>query len=216
MHDMRARQVLLPRDAAVRDNAGHAAGRIGPNAIIQTAEALRLLQGEGAARRVFAAAGLESYLVEPPAGMVQEMEVMCLHRALHAMLGMDTARAVNIRAGQLTGGYLLTHRIPLAVQHVLRVLPARLASRALSRAISAHAWTFAGTGSFVARPGRPTIYEISRCPLCRGQAAALPVCDFYAATFATLFARLVHPNARARETSCEATGGSACRFEIEW
>jgi len=203
----------LPR---VSVHAPHAAGRIGPNAIIQTAEALRLLQSEGAARRVFAAAQLAPYLATPPADMVDEAEVTRLQRAVHAVLDVDTARAVNVTAGQLTGGYLLTHRIPNSAQRMIRLLPARLASRALSRAISFHAWTFAGTGSFVARPGRPTVYEIGHCPLCRGQAAALPVCDFYAATFETLFARLVHPNARAREISCEASGGCACRFEIDW
>ncbi|MGY4306577.1 divinyl protochlorophyllide a 8-vinyl-reductase [Bradyrhizobium sp. USDA 4369] len=192
------------------------AGRIGPNAIIQTAEALRLLRGDEAARSVFATAGLEAYLTTPPAGMVDEAEVIRLHRALRTALDEDSARAVSVKAGQLTAAYLLAYRIPPGAQRLLRLLPARLASHALSRAISAHAWTFAGTGSFTARPGRPTIYDIGHCPLCRGQRADHAVCDFYAATFETLFAELVHPHARAREISCQATGASVCRFEIDW
>ncbi|CCE00497.1 bacteriochlorophyll 4-vinyl reductase [Bradyrhizobium sp. STM 3809] len=192
------------------------AGRIGPNAIIQTAEALRLLAGEDAAHCVFAVAGLEAYLTSPPADMVDETEVIRLHRALRAVLDDDAARAVSVKAGQLTAAYLLAHRIPAAAQRLLRILPARLASHALSRAISAHAWTFAGTGIFTGRPGRPTTYEISHCPLCRGQGTDHPICDFYAATFETLFARLVHRSARAREISCEAMGASACRFVIDW
>ncbi|MGY3447829.1 bacteriochlorophyll 4-vinyl reductase [Bradyrhizobium sp. USDA 4353] len=213
MHGTCAQHVTLPRAAATSE---HAAGRIGPNAIIQTAEALRLLHGEDDARRVFAAARLEPYLATPPADMVDETEVIRLHRALRATLDDDAARAVSFKAGQLTALYLLANRIPRPAQRVLRVFPARLASHALSRAISAHAWTFAGTGIFTARPGRPTTYEIRHCPLCRGQGAVHPICDFYAATFETLFARLVHRNARAREISCEAIGASACRFVIDW
>ncbi|MGJ4995189.1 bacteriochlorophyll 4-vinyl reductase [Bradyrhizobium sp. HKCCYLS3077] len=213
MHGTRAQHLQLPRVAAASD---HATGRIGPNAIIQTAEALRLLRGETDARRVFASGGLEPYLAAPPADMVDEAEVIRLHRAVRAALDADAARAVSLKAGQLTALYLLAHRIPKPAQRVLRVLPARLASHALSRAIAAHAWTFAGTGLFTARPGRPTIYEISHCPLCRVQGADHPICDFYAATFETLFATLVHRNARAREISCEAMGASACRFVIDW
>ncbi|MGJ5201993.1 bacteriochlorophyll 4-vinyl reductase [Bradyrhizobium sp. HKCCYLR20261] len=213
MHGTRAQHLELSRAAAASD---HATGRIGPNAIIQTAEALRLLRGEDEALRVFAAARLEPYLIAPPADMVDETEVTRLHRALRTTLNDDDARTVGAKAGQLTAAYLLANRIPRPAQRVLRVLPARLASHALSRAIAAHAWTFVGTGLFTARPGRPTIYEISHCPLCRGQGADHPICDFYAATFETLFATLVHRNARAREISCEAMGASACRFVIDW
>ncbi|WP_257170103.1 bacteriochlorophyll 4-vinyl reductase [Bradyrhizobium sp. SRS-191] len=213
MHGTRAQPLQLPRAA---DASHHAAGRIGPNAIIQTAEALRLLLGEDATGRVFAAARLKDYLSTPPAEMVDEAEVIRLHGALRTLLDDDTARAVSGKAGQLTAAYLLANRIPKAAQRVLRLLPARLSSRALSRAISAHAWTFAGTGIFTARAGRPTVYEISHCPLCRGHHGDHAICDFYAATFETLFRTLVHPEARAREIACEAAGASACRFEIDW
>ncbi|MGJ4885984.1 MULTISPECIES: bacteriochlorophyll 4-vinyl reductase [unclassified Bradyrhizobium] len=221
MHGTCARHVPLPRADAAPDHQdgvaeGHIAGRIGPNAIIQTAEALRQLHGEEAARRVFAAARLDTYLATPPAAMVDEAEVTRLHRALRTELDDDAARAVSTRAGRLTAAYLLAHRIPSAAQRVLRLLPARLASGVLTRAISAHAWTFVGTGTFTARPGRPTIYAISRCPLCRGHHGDRAVCDFYAGTFETLFATLVHPDAHAREIACEAWGDEACRFEIGW
>lgn len=193
-----------------------AAGRIGPNAITRVAEVLPALAGAGAAERVFARAGLLEHLQRPPQGMVDETEVARLHATLHATLGDATARAVARAAGTATGDYLLAHRIPHAVQWVLKRLPAALAARVLLSAISRHAWTFAGSGRFAATPGRPVRLEIRANPMCRGLTAQAPACDFYAATFERLFRVLVHPAARAVETACEACGDDACRFELRW
>jgi divinyl protochlorophyllide a 8-vinyl-reductase len=53
-------------------------------------------------------------------------------------------------------------------------------------------------------------------PLCRGLVADVPSCDFYTATFQSLFTALVHPNAQVTEVACEARGDPECRFEISW
>jgi divinyl protochlorophyllide a 8-vinyl-reductase len=123
---------------------------------------------------------------------------------------------VAIEAGAATGDYLFAHRIPRLAQRLLRVLPAPLASRVLLKAITRHAWTFAGSGHFAARAGHPVIITIGDCAICRGARAAAPCCDCYSATFTRLFAELVHPHATAREVECIAAGAAACRFEISW
>jgi divinyl protochlorophyllide a 8-vinyl-reductase len=123
---------------------------------------------------------------------------------------------VSHAAGVATADYLLAHRIPKPVQLLLKLLPAPLACRLLLAAISRHAWTFAGSGRFDARPGRPTLLTIRDNALCRGQHSDHPVCDYYAATFEQLFRVLVHRQARVTELSCEARGDDACSFEIRW
>jgi divinyl protochlorophyllide a 8-vinyl-reductase len=193
-----------------------ASGRIGPNAITRVAEALSALEGTGAVRRVFSRAGLQRYLLHVPTDMVEETHVTRLHQALVDDLGAARAREVGRLAGQHTADYLLANRIPLLAQRVLRILPAPIASRLLARAIARNAWTFAGTGTFSARHGRPTILSIVGCPICRGHTSAVPCCDFYAATFERLYIRLVHLQARVIETDCQAMGAAACAFEITW
>ncbi len=190
--------------------------RIGPNAVIRVAEALRERDGDAILSRVFADAGLERYLASPPEAMVDEREVTRLHAALRAALGEGAARAVLRDAGLRTGDYLLAHRIPRPVQAVLKRLPARLASRVLLGAIGKHAWTFAGSGHFDADAGKPMRFAIAGCPLCRDAHASAPICDYYAGTFERLYRTLVHPQARASETHCEARGDDACRFEVVW
>jgi len=131
------------------------AARIGPNAITRVAQALQVLLGAAAARRVFERAQLAHYLAVPPSSMVDEAEVRRLHQALRAECDAATVRCVARLAGKHTGDYLLAHRIPRAAQVVLRALPSRLATRVLLAAIGRHAWTFAGGGIFTAQPGRP-------------------------------------------------------------
>jgi divinyl protochlorophyllide a 8-vinyl-reductase len=199
--------------------AAHApprARRIGPNAITRVAEALFLREGGAAATMVFGRAGLLPYLNNPPQSMVDEAEVMRLHRELRACLGSAEACRVAAEAGRRTGDYLLAHRIPRPVQALLKVLPAALAARVLLAAIRRHAWTFAGSGHFSARAGRPVVLTLRDNPLCRGLASDEPACDYYAATFERLFRVLVHPRARVHETACEAMGAPGCVFEIRW
>lgn len=203
---------------AIGDAPAQAAGpaRIGPNAIIRVAEALRVQVGEPGTTELFRSAGLESYLQSMPVDMVDEREVIALHQRLRPALGPLQAREVAHEAGLRTADYLLANRIPRAAQRVLRVLPPALASRVLLRAIGGHAWTFAGSGRFRAEAGHPVRLSIADCPLCRGIAAEEPVCDYYAATFERLYRTLVSRRATAVETACQATGGPACVFEIRW
>jgi divinyl protochlorophyllide a 8-vinyl-reductase len=192
------------------------AARIGPNAVTRVAEALRASHGEARARAVFAACGLAHHLDHPPEAMVAEADVALLAAALRRTLPEEQARHVAARAGRATGDYLLAHRIPRPAQAVLRALPARLAAPLLLAAIRRHAWTFAGSGRFVARAGRPVQLAIAGNPMCRGIVAQAPACDYYAATFERLFRVLVHRRASVVETACTACGADACRFAIDW
>ena len=192
------------------------AGRIGPNAIIRVAEVLPALLGTAGTQALFEAAGLAAYLRTPPQDMVDETEVARLHAVLRQQLGGAVAGQVAWQAGQRTADYLLAHRIPKPVQALLKILPAPLAARVLLSAITRNAWTFAGSGEFSARAGRPCVLTIRDNPLCRGVATDSPACDFYSATFERLFQVLVHPQARAVETACEARGDPFCRFELRW
>lgn len=193
-----------------------AEARIGPNAIVRTAEALSERLGPATCRCVFARAGLARHLDTPPTAMVAEAEVVALHRAVRAELEAAVADAVMADAGARTARYLLAHRIPKPAQALLRALPARLAARLLLSLIARHAWTFAGSAELGIVHGRPARVIFHGSPLARVPAGGAPVCAFYAATFETLFRRLVHADAVARETACAAAGDAACILELSW
>ena len=198
------------------------AARIGPNAVSRVIDALRADGGEEMAHDVLKSVGLERYLRAPPEQMVAETEVARLHQALRRDLAPAQARRIAWLAGSATGDYLLAHRIPKPVQALLRGLPAPLACRALLAAIRRHAWTFAGSGTFVAVAGRPTRLAITGNPLCHDEPRSdaphgdAPHGGYYAATFERLFRVLVHPRSTVIEVACEARGEDACRFEIAW
>ena len=196
--------------------AARAPGLIGPNAITRVAQALPAWRGSAFAEQLFERAGLLRHWRQPPETMVHEEEVRALHHALRRELPGEEADAVARAAGLATADYLLAHRIPRAVQRLLRVLPAPWAVRLLLQAITRHAWTFAGSGHFTARCGRPVVLAIRHNPLCQGLASAAPACGYYAATFERLFQVLVHRGAVVQETACEACGDAECRFEIRW
>jgi divinyl protochlorophyllide a 8-vinyl-reductase len=197
-----------------------APGRIGPNAITRVAEVLPVRVGRTVTAQVFERAGLARYLHEPPQAMVDETEVRRLHGVLREALGDAEARAVARAAGTRTADYLLAHRIPRPVQHLLKALPAPLAARVLLAAIGRHAWTFAGSGHYSARcawrRGPPVVLTIRGNPLCKGLATTTPACDYYAATFERLFHVLVQARSQVREVACEACGDPECRLEIDW
>jgi divinyl protochlorophyllide a 8-vinyl-reductase len=192
--------------------------RIGPNAIIQLAEAGERQLGPAAVQALFRRSGLSRYLAEPPTAMVDEEEVIALHRALRAAHPPEVVRAVSWEAGLLTGDYILANRIPKPAQLVLRLLPARLAARALTTAITKHAWTFAGSGSFRAVSTFPLRLEIADSPICRGERGTTPLCDYYAGTFTRLYQRLVDRRWRIVETHCGAVASGkargVCVFEV--
>jgi divinyl protochlorophyllide a 8-vinyl-reductase len=189
------------------------AGRIGPNAIIQLGEAVRAELGAAARDDLFRRAGLTAYLDQPPTAMVDEAEVIALHRALRGAYPPSTCRKVSWEAGLLTGDYILANRIPKPAQWVLRLLPAPLAAKALTTAIGKHSWTFAGSGTFRVLSTRPLRLEIAGSPICRGERSPTPLCDYYAGTFTRLYRTLVDRRLTIRETRCGAVDGGACLFE---
>ena len=197
--------------AAAREN-----DRIGPNAITQVMEVLTNRFGGVVTGTFFASAGLGAHIASPPREMVSERDVAVLQIALREQFGVQVAAAISRDAGRRTGDYLLAHRIPKRVQLLLRWMPAPLAARVLAQAIARHSWTFAGSGTFEVRPGRPFVFAIRHNPICSKIRASEPACDFYAATFERLFQSIVHPNSRVLETQCESMGAPACVFEIRW
>lgn len=190
-------------------------GRIGPNAITRMAEALEMLAGASMRDALFREAGLERYLATPPTGMVPDEEVARLHGAVFGHLGVARAREIGAEAGRRTGAYLLAHRIPKLARLVLPMLPSRMALGILLKAVQRHAWTFAGRGVFGWK-ATDNGFELSLAnnPVSRDIRAEEPICDYYGATFETLFRSLGGAQVRVEETACAARGDAACLFRV--
>lgn len=190
-------------------------GRIGPNAIIQTAAALRERVGDGRATALMQGATGRTFDAMPD-DMVEEAEVIQLVHALQGDLDPALFEAVMRDAGRRTADYLIAHRIPRVAQRLMRILPAPLALRVLLQGIMRHTWTFAGTArvSLLRRGGRPPLLVLERCPMCRGLHATTPSCHFYAATLERLLQQLVSPNASVVELACAAMGARGCEFVL--
>ncbi len=181
--------------------------------------ALQAAIGAGGCADLMRRCGLQAHVQSPPGQMVDEADVVALHRGMRAELGLTRARALSREAGLRTGDYLLANRIPRPMCWLLPRLPAALASRVLLAAITRHAWTFCGNGVFsVQHPaaGLPLRLTIANCATCRGEQASEPLCDYYAATFERLYGRLVHPQTQVQEVACAAMGAPACVFEVRW
>ncbi len=200
--------------AVMTDNTHQ--GRIGPNAVIRVAEALRESQGQEAVKELFTLAGLGHYLDAMPTEMIDEGEVVALQSALRAQFGIPMARSVSRDAGLRTGDYLLANRIPRSVQRLLAILPPGMACPALVKAIRRNSWTFVGTGVFDADPKYPPRLLVTDSPLCRGATATEPLCDYYAGTFERLFRSLVHRKSVVTEIACQANHAHRCVFEVRW
>lgn len=188
-----------------------AEAKIGPNAILQLVD---VLEGRGMAdlcARILTAA----QVARPPADapMLPEQDCAAVHLALRRMQP-DQAAPLLRAAGLATGDYILAHRIPRLAQTGLRLMPGRVAAKALSKAIARHAWTFAGTGRFQVAATAPPVFTLQDNPLIAGLQADTPQCIWHAAVFERLFARLVWPGVTVRETACCACGDAACRFEL--
>lgn len=196
------------------DHAVEGARLIGPNALIQTANALLELE-PGAARGVLAAAGEAEVPAHPPEEMVDERRFTALVHAVVEALGEERAARVMTRSGALTADYLLAHRIPPSFRWMVGRLPRDLGLRVLLGAISSHAWTFAGSGRFrYALHGAGVVeLEIEDCPACRGLTARAPACGFYAGTFERLFREIIDDRMRVREGECHACGGHCCTLD---
>lgn len=186
--------------------------RIGPNAIIQTGQALSALFGEDTARRIFDRAGIGHRYVDPPGTMLDEREPQRLFAVLCDTLSDEDATRVLAEAGHRTGLYLLANRIPKPARWLLPHLPACISARLLVRAISAHAWTFAGSGGFTGEVHgwrRPVIHlGINANPL------ATPGCPWHGAVFERLFATLTATQVSVLHPRCQAKGNDCCEWTI--
>jgi divinyl protochlorophyllide a 8-vinyl-reductase len=192
------------------------AARVGPNAITRMAQALREIEGDDACVEVFLAARLQRHLEAPPTEMVDEMDVSNLHRAAFLHLGPKRAARVSAEAGRLTGDYLLANRIPAPAQKLLRILPRPLAARLLLAAVSRHAWTFVGSGTFSYSLSPVIRLKIEGAPICHQLRTEEKVCHYFAATFERLFQAIISKDARVEETECESAGAAACLFSVTW
>ena len=186
-------------------------GRICPNVLIQTAYALCDRVGDDVAARLLTQS-TSFGLRDLPQEMVEESKANALVRAVHDAYGLPFARGLMRESGRRTGDYLLANRIPKPAQWLLPLLPNEMALRVLLTAISKHTWTFAGSAHVHITPGDPAVITLQHCPLCAGQRASEPMCDFYAGTFGRLAQALLGPKGWAEEVACEARGDSACRF----
>lgn len=189
------------------------AGRIGPNAIIQTAAALA--DRVGAVRAdaiVWRAVG--RHLDQMPTALVDEAEVIALVHELRETMSPEARAAVLRDAGRRTAEYLLAHRIPRSVRWVLHRMPSALALRLLLLAVARHSWTFAGTAEVRVSLRAPITLALARCPMCRGLRSATPCCDFYVGTLQHLVRRLVAPDATVDEVACAASGAPACVIRL--
>jgi divinyl protochlorophyllide a 8-vinyl-reductase len=187
----------------------HASARIGPNAIIQMGEALAARHEGTRAERIYSRAGLLPYLAQPPTAMVHEGEVARLFRAVSDEPDPAMARDLFADAGRRTGRYILSNRIPAVARFLLPLLPRGLALKILLKAISKHAWTFAGTGRVSYTTGSPASITIADNPI-----ATSLGCVWHAAVFETIFGTLIRGQVRVRETCCHAGADHRCTFEI--
>ncbi len=194
----------------------HAAGLIGPNAIIQFGEAVAALEGVAGRERLFDEAGQKAYLSHPPTALVPETDVLRLHAEFRRFATDNRRRSASWLAGRRTADYILAHRIPGFAQAIILSLPRFIAAPLLGAAIAKHAWTFTGSGRFQRGRGQGFSFEIQDCVLCRGLTSERAECEYYCGAFERLYAVLVDPDVKVVETACKASGGACCRFAFTW
>jgi len=189
-------------------DAGPASARVGPNAVIQLEAALAAALGCELTGHVFEAAGLGYILSDPPRDMVDERIPARLFRAVRARLAPALANGILADAGRRTGRYILENRIPAKAQLLLKCLPAPLASRMLLPAISAHAWTFVGSGRCEMAGKWPAVIDVRDNPM------GTPGCPWHVGVFEVLFRTLVTPRAEVIHRECSELGDGLCRFIV--
>lgn len=183
--------------------------RIGPNAIIQTIQALKESYGDVQAAAMLRHAGQAHLIDYVPTGMVDEAEFYALVTLLTDQLGLAGAQQVLRRSGQLTAHYLLQHRIPRPFQQLVRMLPRCIGLALLLVAIRNHAWTFVGSGTFQFTLGRPP-----KLTIMTGQYASEAAYSFYGGTFETLLRALIDRNTRLEAAACQGPDATAQVYAV--
>ncbi|MGD8956360.1 MAG: bacteriochlorophyll 4-vinyl reductase [Chromatiaceae bacterium] len=192
-------------------HAGPAADRVGPNAIIQTREALDALCGIARRTAIFEHAGLSGLGDDRLRHLIDVGHVNALNEAIGQRLRPLAAHAVLRCAGELTGAYVLENRIPGPAQRLLKALPGPIAQRLLMKAIAKNAWTFAGQAHV--QTGADWIL-IPANPICQG-GRGFSRCEWHVAVFLRLFQTLVGRRVRVSETHCTGRGSEGCRFTVQ-
>ena len=190
------------------------AGRIGPNAIIQTVQALVDLYGAAGAAEVLARIGKPELRDAHPASLIDERDFAELYHDLLGALGRAATDRVMARSGELTAQYVMRRRIPRPVHWLLRALPRRLGMRMLLDAIGRHAWTFAGSGQFRYSVRPAPVLTLENCLTARDLAADAPACAFYQAAFQGFLATLIDRRLQVEEVRCLACGAARCEFRV--
>lgn len=198
------------------DRSGDHPGRIGPNAVLQVFNALEEAYGAQEATRLAKRAGLAHHREQAPAAMVDERDVVALHKTVRTTMANHKGDQILWRAGEKTADYILANRIPKPVQVMLRALPAKPASRLLLKAIAKNAWTFAGSGTFGFTTGKPATLTLTDCPACHEVYRSGERCLYYAATFQGLFQALAHPDAHIEDDLSPTTNGRVRKFVLDW
>ncbi|NTV63236.1 MAG: bacteriochlorophyll 4-vinyl reductase [Oscillochloris sp.] len=189
------------------------AARIGPNAIIQTIASLREVYAPDELPKLLVG-GAEVYLSQLPHEMIPEEQFHALVKLLTPRLGTEQAGAILYRSGERTADYVRANRLPGPFRSLLGILPAQLGLRLLLIAISKHAWTFAGSGTFTFGIGRTPWISIGT-PIDHDTSAISAVlCRYYCGSFTQLLRQVVSQRIELRETSCQARGGNACVYQI--
>jgi divinyl protochlorophyllide a 8-vinyl-reductase len=200
-----------PRKAGPRRPNPGTGARIGPNSVLQLVPLLDDRLGTGPREMLLAQSGMKD--LPGDEGLMAEEPAARLHQALRAQYP-ELATDLTWRAGLRTADYIISHRIPPVVIHLLQHSPPWLSAPLLARTIEKHAWTFAGSGRFRIASKRPLVFELHNNPVVRGETSAEPLCHWHAAVFQRLFASLVDSKMTCIETACCAAGSDCCRFEI--
>ncbi|NOK60862.1 MAG: bacteriochlorophyll 4-vinyl reductase [Chloroflexi bacterium AL-W] len=169
----------------------HEYGKIGPNAIIQTVQALKEAQGTTQAARTLQKTPYAYFFDEPPDEMIAEQTFYALVHELAGMLSDHEMHSIMRRSGQLTAFYLLKHRIPQPAQHILRIAPRRIALWLLLSAVKKNSWTFVGSGQYRFTLGSPPMISIIHA---HASSVGLtePVWHFYSGCFEQLLRSLIN------------------------
>jgi len=168
--------------------------RIGPNALIQTINALREFYIESQIASMLRQSNQDYLLHQSPQEMIEEGEFDRLALNLCDHIGVMPTRKVLQRSGELTADYLLAHRIPKPFQELLKVLPRQLALRLLFMSMSQNAWTFIGSGEFTYdMSGHMPVVKITS-----DFASMEAACGFFGGTFEHLIRKLIDTRVSVR------------------